>query len=223
MPGVLSEGRPHRRAAVAALVAGLAAFALIAALVVSGVSATLDTAVNSGLAAQRTAAATDFFRGYTGAGQWFVITAAAVAVIATLTATSRRRAAVFLGVAVGAALLLDPLLKVVFGRTRPPAGNAATVVSGLAFPSGHSLASATLALAVVVVAWPTRWRLPAAAVSLTFAVLMGLSRVYLGVHWLTDVLGAWTLAVAIVGGTALVIPPHARATSADRAAADPPG
>ena len=209
MPGVLSEGRPHRRAAFAALVAGLAAFALIAAFVVSGTSAALDTAVNAAFAAHRSPAATDFFRGYTGAGQWFVITAAAVAVIAALTATSRRRAALFLGVAVGAALSLDPLLKVIYGRARPPAANAAIEVGGLAFPSGHSLASATLALAIVVVAWPTRWRLPAAAVSLAFAVLMGLSRVYLGVHWLTDVLGAWALAVAVVGGTALVLPPHA--------------
>ena len=152
MPGVLSERRPHRRAALAALVAGLAAFAVVAVLVVSGASAGLDTAVNAGLAARRSPAVTGFFRSYTGAGQWFVIAAAAVMVIATLTATSRRKAAAFLGVAVAAALVLDPLLKALIGRARPPAENAALHVSGLAFPSGHSLASATLALAIVVVA-----------------------------------------------------------------------
>ena len=215
MPGVLSEARPHRRAAVAALVAGLAAFALIAALVVSGASASLDTAVGAAFAAHRSPALTDFFRGYTGAGRWFVIAAAAVAVIAGLTATSRHRAAVFLGAAVAAALVLDPILKAVFGRARPPAESAAAHAGWYAFPSGHSLASATLALAIVVVAWPTRWRVPAAVVVLTFAFLMGLSRVYLGVHWLTDVLGAWALAVAIVGATALALPPYPVAKAGD--------
>lgn len=213
---MLSIGRSSRRATVAALVTGLAAFTVVAALVASGASDSLDMAVNEAFAAHRSAGLTGFFEGYTGAGRWFIIAAAGIAVIAGLTATNRPRAAAFLGVALAAALLLDPLLKAAFGRARPPAENAALHVSGLAFPSGHSLASATLALAIVVIAWPTRWRWPAAVVVVTFAVLMGLSRLYLGVHWLMDVLGAWAAAVAIVAATALVLPPRRAADAADR-------
>jgi membrane-associated phospholipid phosphatase len=209
MPRVLS-GTP-RRAALLTLVAGLAAFAVIALIALSqGGAGGLDRAVNEAVAAHRTASLTDFFTGYTGFGQWFVIVAAGVAVIAVLSATSRPRAAVFLAVAIGIALLLSPLFKVLFSRDRPPLENAALQVNGYAFPSGHSLSSATLALAIVVVAWPTRWRWPASALVVTFAALMGLSRLYLGVHWLTDVLGAWALAVGVVAAAALLVPPFVR-------------
>ncbi len=211
---MLSGGVAQRRAAVVALVIGLAAFAVIAAFALTGWSARLDVAVGETLAAQRTAALTAFFERYTGAGQWFVIAAAGVAAVAGLAAASRPRAAAFLGVALAAALLLNPLLKMAFGRVRPPVEDAALHVSGMAFPSGHSLASATLALAIVVVAWPTRWRLPASGLALTFAILMGFSRLYLGVHWLTDVLGAWALALAVVGAVALVLPARRAAQAA---------
>lgn len=218
MPGVLSGGAPHRRAAPAALVAGLAAFGAIAAVALTGASADVDVAVNEALGARRSPLLTAFFEAYTGLGQWFVVAVAGVAVITGLAATRRRRAAAFLTACLAAALVLNPLLKLAFGRVRPPVEDAALHVSGLAFPSGHSLASATLALAVAVVAWPTRWRLPATVVVATFAVLMGLSRLYLGVHWLTDVLGAWALAVVVVAAVSLVLPPRPVAPAAGRPA-----
>ncbi len=216
MPGVLSGGGPHRRAALTALIAGLVAFAAIATIALSGGSAGLDVAINEMLAARRTPALTGFFEAYTGLGQWLAIAAAGVAVVAGLTATSRRRAAAFLAAALVTALALNPLLKLAFGRIRPPVEDAALHVSGLAFPSGHSLASATLALAIAVVAWPTRWRLPASVLVGIFAVVMGASRLYLGVHWLTDVLGAWALAVVIVAAAALLLPPRPDAMASVR-------
>jgi len=132
-----------------------------------------------------------------------VLAAAAVVAVAALAASARRREAAFLLIAMVAELLLNLALKSAFARARPPAAEALVHAGGYAFPSGHAMASATFALALAAIAWPTRWRWPAALLAAAFALLMGASRIYLGVHWLTDVLAAWAMAVAVVTGTEL--------------------
>ncbi|WP_395298193.1 phosphatase PAP2 family protein [Kitasatospora hibisci] len=94
-----------------------------------------------------------------------------------------------------------------FGRPRPPRLDWATTAGGFSFPSGHAFTSAVSAglLAMAVArARPTAARAAAAGAAL-FAVAIGLSRVYLGVHWPLDVLGSWLLAAGwlAIGGAAL--------------------
>ncbi|MGY2003977.1 phosphatase PAP2 family protein [Blastococcus sp. SYSU DS1024] len=91
--------------------------------------------------------------------------------------------------------------KAAVGRSRPPLLEAVPPYeSSAAFPSGHALNSIVIAglIAYLLVrhqrtAWVRAATMVAAAL---FAVAMGLSRVYLGHHWLTDVLMAWTLGLA---------------------------
>jgi membrane-associated phospholipid phosphatase len=72
------------------------------------------------------------------------------------------------------------------------------------------------AVALAIVLWPTRWRWPALIVALVYAVGIGLSRVYLAVHYPSDVAGGWALSLAVVGLVWLVVwerlgtPPRAR-------------
>lgn len=165
----------------------------------------LDAQANSFVSAHRTDAMSTFFKDYSGLGRWFVLAAAALAAIVALTATARRREAVFLFAVMVASPLLNVTLKLAFARSRPPLDQALVSAGGYALPSGHAMSSATFALALVVIAWPTRWRVPVTIIAATFALLMGASRIYLGVHWLTDVLAGWALAVAVVSGTALVM------------------
>lgn len=86
-------------------------------------------------------------------------------------------------------------------RVRPPLDLAVTPLEpSWSFPSGHALNATILAgvLAYLVVSRTRSWRVAAVAVPLAVlhTVLMGLSRVYLGAHWLTDVVVGWTMALA---------------------------
>jgi len=198
---------PHSRRLILALVCAVAVLAFLALAFLARGSGpdSLDAQVHTFVGAHRTDAPSAFFKGYTGLGRWFVLAAAALAAIAALTATARRREAVFLFAAMTAALLLDIALKLAFARSRPPLDQALVQAGGYSMPSGHSMSSATFALALIVIAWPTRWRVPATVLAATFALLMGVSRIYLGVHWLTDVLAGWAMAAAVVTGTMLIM------------------
>ena len=64
------------------------------------------------------------------------------------------------------------------------------------FPSGHAMGSMTLATVLVLLAWRTRWRWWVALPMLGFVLMVGLSRVYLGVHYPSDILAGWAAAAA---------------------------
>ena len=92
--------------------------------------------------------------------------------------------------------VLDQLLKVAFHRPRPPTLFGLAGPAGYSFPSGHALVSFAFFGALAVFAAPRRWlryivaALPVAAI--------GYSRIYLGVHYPSDVLGGWAAAAVWV-------------------------
>lgn len=99
------------------------------------------------------------------------------------------------------ALGLYNLAKLAVHRARPPAAHMLMPASGYSFPSGHAtqaVAFYAMAAAVLSWGWTGRRRVAAWAVAVLVALLIGASRVYLGAHWLTDVLGGWALGAAWV-------------------------
>ena len=106
-------------------------------------------------------------------------------------------------------VLVAPLtgaLKDYFGRVRPPFDGGGARYDSLSYPSGHSSGIATLVTVALILAWPLlsararRWSIVVGAV---LVVLVGLTRMWLGVHFLSDVLGGWALGVAWTLLTAL--------------------
>jgi undecaprenyl-diphosphatase len=125
--------------------------------------------------------------------------------------TRRLLESVVLLAAVEAASSLVEVLKVLVGRPRPPMGGMLGLpVFDYSFPSGHTASSTVVCvLGPLLLALTERWssprRLLVAAGGCVMAGLIGWSRVYLGYHWLTDVVGAWLLAMILISiGMALV-------------------
>lgn len=111
----------------------------------------------------------------------------------------RWRAAVFVAVAMLVTVGIRMLIVVNVARPRP--NGWLTTASGWSFPSGHTTAAAAFALIMVLTVRPLlrrRYRRWLAGVAGTWAVLVGVSRVALTVHWPSDVLGGWLLALTIV-------------------------
>lgn len=111
----------------------------------------------------------------------------------------RRADALLIVLGSAGGLLLAPLLKLVFERPRPPLADRIVLIDSWSFPSGHSLNSMVVLGLLTVLAVrerPGRLRRTLLATLGTFLVLVvGFSRVYLGVHWPSDVLAGWFIGV----------------------------
>ena len=117
-----------------------------------------------------------------------------IALVLVLLLLRRRRAATFALIALAGSGLLNTGTKLFFMRDRPELWDSITPELTYSFPSGHAMGSATLAWVLVLLAWHTRWRWPVIAVAVPFVLLVGFSRVYLGVHYPTDILAGWAAA-----------------------------
>jgi membrane-associated phospholipid phosphatase len=102
---------------------------------------------------------------------------------------------------VTAVVLIGPLtglLKIYFGRVRPDFAEGGARLESLSYPSGHSSGIATLVTVALIMAWPLlagRARYWALAAGVLLVLLVGLTRMWLGVHFLSDVVGGWALGV----------------------------
>jgi membrane-associated phospholipid phosphatase len=67
------------------------------------------------------------------------------------------------------------------------------------------MGSMTLAMAVILLSWPTRWRWLVLVAALAFVLQVGASRIYLGVHYPSDILGGWFAGMAWVVGVYLLM------------------
>jgi undecaprenyl-diphosphatase len=115
------------------------------------------------------------------------------------------RAVVQLLIGVGGAGLMNVLLKNMFERARPDLWQWLVHESSYSFPSGHAMASSALAMSVVLILWHTRWRWGAVAAAALYTVYVGLTRLYLGVHYPSDIIGAWIISAAWVVLASMVI------------------
>jgi undecaprenyl-diphosphatase len=139
---------------------------------------------------------TSTMRGFSNSGKtvvWFVVTAL---VAGWLLWRRLRRLAIFVVVTVAGSSLLNTLVKLAVHRARPHLSDPVAVAAGKSFPSGHAQAAIVgygMLLAVFLPIISRRWRAVAIAVAALLVLLIGFSRIALGVHYLSDVIAAYLI------------------------------
>lgn len=167
-----------------------------------------------------------WLRGATGGGAWWqrdlrllmhdltalgdppMLVLVVLATAAVLVAAQRRRLALAVVAITALGALTGTLLKLLFDRARPAIVPHLVEVGSPSFPSGHAMQSAviylTVATLVVRAEADARVRRTVLALAIGLVLLIGASRVYLGVHWPSDVLAGWLVGAAWAAGASVV-------------------
>lgn len=162
---------------------------------------TVDIAVGRVVGEIRSPNLTPLVTGVTELGSfWFMVPF--VMLTAAIFARRRRYRSALLTIASGlAATVVTPLLKLHYGRSRPDSLFRLVPADGFSFPSGHTLGTAAIFLTVaILVSQHLRGdfrRFATVAIALTLILAVGFSRIYLGVHFFSDVIGGACLGVSI--------------------------
>jgi undecaprenyl-diphosphatase len=166
-------------------------------------STSIDSSITSWVVAHRTDGLTTVAKALSTVGSQKVLLPVTLVTAAVIVGRRRFVLAAELLLMWGGAIGLYSFAKYFVHRQRPPQEIWLTRVAGTAFPSGHATQSLAtfVALAVVCAAWLPRTRAALVALAAVLAAGVGWSRVYLGVHWATDVVAGWLIAgvwIAIV-------------------------
>lgn len=205
MPRERGIGAAARSQSLPLALAGAAlTFLLLALLVTGGSTHRIDAAI---LRAIRVASGGDAATGWlratmldlTALGDTATLTIVTILTAGYLAVRHRPALALAVVAAIAGGATFNFLLKLVFARARPDVVTHLSEVSTASFPSGHAASSAIVYLTLAVLLARSQRdhgvRLYLIGAAMTLSLAIGMSRVYLGVHWPSDVLGGW-----IVGG-----------------------
>lgn len=99
---------------------------------------------------------------------------------------------------IGSVIVANTALKSIFQRDRPSLWQHIVSETNFSFPSGHAMMSAAFVMLLIIIFWKTRYRLLTVALGILVMLLVGTSRLYLGVHYPSDILAGWCVSAALV-------------------------
>lgn len=139
----------------------------------------------------------EMMRDFTALGGTAVLTCITFGVVGYLLLASKRHVALLVVLSVGGGILVSHLLKWGFDRPRPDLVSHISQVYTQSFPSGHAMLSAVVYLTLGALLARTRAepriKIYLLSIAVLTTVLVGVSRVYLGVHWPSDVMAGWSI------------------------------
>ncbi|WP_199688138.1 phosphatase PAP2 family protein [Noviherbaspirillum sedimenti] len=141
----------------------------------------------------------EMMRDFTALGSFGVLTVLTLVVIGFLVLVRKRHAALMVAGAVIGGVLASHLLKWVFDRSRPDLVPHGAFVTSQSFPSGHAMLSAVVFLTLGALLARSqenvRLKIYFLSIAACLTVVVGISRIYLGVHWPTDVIAGWVVGI----------------------------
>jgi undecaprenyl-diphosphatase len=183
----------------AAAIAALVLFGWLAHEVLRGGTRALDTGARTFAQHIATPVLTNVLRGFTFLGEWLSITELTLLSIVLFYRAGRKRSAILIAVTTAGGALLETTLKLIFRRHRPEPFFGTHLPSSYSFPSGHAVLAFCFfgsMAALLTAREPKRGvRVALWTAAAVIAALIGFSRVYLGVHYASDVIAGYTAAV----------------------------
>lgn len=125
----------------------------------------------------------------------------------------RWRSLVYLLITMIGSGLINRVAKLLLHRVRPSLWESLSPEPDFAFPSGHATASMTFVAALVILTWGTRWSWLIFLGGSSFVVTIAWTRLYLGVHFPSDIMAGWLVSIAWAIGVSLAIRPHLAAST----------
>ncbi|MEH2419856.1 MAG: phosphatase PAP2 family protein [Nostoc sp.] len=138
---------------------------------------------------------------------WGVFPAAAM-ISLLLVIRQRWRALEFLLTASVGSIIINQTVKRLLHRARPHLWITPAPEFDYGFPSGHAMASMTLVAVLIILSWNSRWRWFVVIIGTLFVLIIGWTRLYLGVHYPSDVLAGWMVALGWTVGVSFLINSH---------------
>ncbi|GAC68311.1 phosphatase PAP2 family protein [Gordonia soli] len=172
-------------------------------------SGDFDRSITDWVVEHRTAPAEAIAHAVTITGNTVVLTAVVVVATIALAIRGHRAEAMLVGAGSLVGYLLMLGTKALFQRDRPPVRDRLIDIDTFSFPSGHAMMSTVVLGLIAVAAYRiSTWVHDHPAVLLlapVWAVLVGISRVVLGVHWTTDVIAGWVIGAVWVVVCAVLV------------------
>lgn len=138
---------------------------------------------------------------------WGVFPLSAVIVLVLLRQRKWRSLAYLISTLLGS-IFINRTAKVLLHRVRPHLWESPSPELDYGFPSGHAMSSMTLVVALIILTWGTRWCWSVVIVGGLFVLAIAWTRLYLGVHYPSDILAGWMVSIAWAVGVSFVIKLH---------------
>ncbi|MCQ4637473.1 phosphatase PAP2 family protein [Anaerovorax odorimutans] len=182
------------------MLSGLAGFIIIACFVATGKELAFDTVIREWIYSLRNDVLTPILKVITYMGNWQSITA--LCILLLIFRQTRFRYGIPVSVGAITVTALNKIIKVIFQRPRPDVSLHLIEQGGYSFTSGHSITSMVVfGMLIYLVRRYVKDKKKANLLTVLLAIpwiFIGLSRIYMGVHFPTDVLGGWCLGLAIL-------------------------